>query len=513
MPCRILLIAALLTIASSSPTWSQDIEQIEKQPTSITKPGAVSDVAPETLGLDALVTGLGRPPDNSAEGTRSVTTLDVLVVIYTSGLTREQVETAKVAIAFAREFYWRNSLAQLNLNTSIMEISTFAPDLPFPTMAPIEDDLRQRGITDNEYSGIFVAAVDHMPGRGLQGCFGGFVLLGMTAGGYCPIFGGFYHTPDPAWTFIHEFQHALDFVIVGGSGDFDMLHGHPYEDYCAVRRQFPSGVDFGTHFDWQGGLLRLFTHYAELQEPWNRPIIVTDSDGDGLPDDDVNVAVDEARLGTDPFSPDSDNDGLDDLAEFSAAVFRGTDPLDRDTDDDGRRDGKDPFPLYVASPRLRAAKAPVAIDGMLSERSWQLLTEGVRQHGLTQHAGLEAALYATWDSQAFYLAIETSELPGFVDIQLDASGTNGPWLGADFFYLRADLFDNIVRTKQYLGDRVLEIVPEEWGPPDIPSQPIPGSQVAVVSAQPSAEQLVIPVDGSERPITERAADGIYVRAA
>ena len=102
----------------------------------------------------------------------------------------------------------------------------------------------------------------------------------------------------------------------------------------------------------------------------------------------------------------------------------------------------------------------------------------MRQHGLTQHAGLEAALYATWDSQAFYLAIETSELPGFVDIQLDASGTNGPWLGADFFYLRADLFDNIVRTKQYLRDRVLEIVPEEWGPPDLPSQPIPGSQVA-----------------------------------
>jgi DtxR family Mn-dependent transcriptional regulator len=42
---------------------------------------------------------------------------------------------------------------------------------------------------------------------------------------------------------------------------------------------------------------------------------------------------------------------------------------------------------------------------------------------------------------------------------------------------------------------------------------VPGSHVAVVSAQPAAEQLVITVDGSERPITERAADGIYVRAA
>ena len=42
---------------------------------------------------------------------------------------------------------------------------------------------------------------------------------------------------------------------------------------------------------------------------------------------------------------------------------------------------------------------------------------------------------------------------------------------------------------------------------------VPGSQVSVVSAQPAAEQLVVAVDGAERAITERAADGIYVRAA
>ncbi len=42
---------------------------------------------------------------------------------------------------------------------------------------------------------------------------------------------------------------------------------------------------------------------------------------------------------------------------------------------------------------------------------------------------------------------------------------------------------------------------------------VPGSQVAVISAQAAAGQLTIAVDGSERPIAERAADGIYVRAA
>jgi DtxR family Mn-dependent transcriptional regulator len=41
---------------------------------------------------------------------------------------------------------------------------------------------------------------------------------------------------------------------------------------------------------------------------------------------------------------------------------------------------------------------------------------------------------------------------------------------------------------------------------------VPGSQVSVVSTQPAAGQLKVAVDGAERAITERAADGIYVRA-
>jgi len=474
-------IALLMTLPSRAPAQGVENSSEPAPPLSITEKGGISDVAPDALGLGPPVTGLGRSRPAPIEGGRVVASLDVLVVIYTTGLTAQQIQTAKEAIAFAREFYWRNSLAQLNLNPSFMEIPTVAPNLAAVTMVPIEEDLRPRGATDDQYSAIFVTAADHLVGIGLQGCFGGFVIFGQTAGAYCPIFDGFYHTPDPAWTFIHEFQHALDFVIAGGSGFPDMISGHPYEgaSYCENRTLFPAGIDFGTHFDWEAGTLRLFPHFAELQEPWNRPFTVTDSDDDGLPDEDSRVAVDEARLGTDPFEADTDNDGSDDLAEFSAAVFRGTDPLDTDTDGDGKRDGRDPLPLYVFTPPLRAAKTPVAINGSLGERSWQLLTKGVRQHKLGEHAGLDAALYATWDSSALYLAVETSELPGFIDIQLDGSGANGPWLGADFFHVRADLYDDMLLTKQYVSERALEIPPEQWGPPDLPSQEVPGSQVAV----------------------------------
>ena len=42
---------------------------------------------------------------------------------------------------------------------------------------------------------------------------------------------------------------------------------------------------------------------------------------------------------------------------------------------------------------------------------------------------------------------------------------------------------------------------------------VPGTPVTVRKAQPAAGQLTILLDGAERPITEKAADGIYVRAA
>ena len=56
----------------------------------------------------------------------------------------------------------------------------------------------------------------------------------------------------------------------------------------------------------------------------------TDSDGDGLTDDE------EIDLGTDPNNPDSDGDGLDDGEEVNDT---NTDPLDDDTDGDGLSDG------------------------------------------------------------------------------------------------------------------------------------------------------------------------------
>jgi hypothetical protein len=77
-----------------------------------------------------------------------------------------------------------------------------------------------------------------------------------------------------------------------------------------------------------------------------------DTDGDGLSDgfEAGESVTDENgttyfRPRSDPDKADTDDDGLDDLAEFEY----GTDPFNPDTDGDGLRDGADPDPLTPAA--------------------------------------------------------------------------------------------------------------------------------------------------------------------
>ena len=90
------------------------------------------------------------------------------------------------------------------------------------------------------------------------------------------------------------------------------------------------------------------TPIDEIVDPKGCTLIIDDTDGDGIlddedPDDDNDGLSDkeEEKIGSDPLLPDTDSDGLNDLEESEI----GTNPTKTDTDGDTYNDLEDLFPL------------------------------------------------------------------------------------------------------------------------------------------------------------------------
>ena len=119
--------------------------------------------------------------------------------------------------------------------------------------------------------------------------------------------GMFYHFNDE-WALRADLRHQ----IAGGDTEFNLLAS------AGVNWRWGAGVP--PSYGVSGGVL--------------------DSDGDGLTDDE------EKALGTDPFDPDTDKDGLTDGAEVK--MYK-TDPLNPDSDWDGLKDGAE-VQVYKTNP-------------------------------------------------------------------------------------------------------------------------------------------------------------------
>lgn len=143
---------------------------------------------------------------------------------------------------------------------------------------------------------------------------------------------------------------TFDPAIRGGGGV--MYH---FNDEWAMRadfRTFFAGNDTEANAIIDGGVVwywgaRIPPEYVAVGGP-------LDSDGDGLTD------VKEDEIGTDPYDPDTDKDGLSDGEEFNQY---GTDPLNSDTDFDGLKDGYDEVRKYKTNPLLRDSDDGGVADG------------------------------------------------------------------------------------------------------------------------------------------------------
>jgi hypothetical protein len=366
-----------------------------------------------------------------ADGTVRVKNLKVLAVIYRGTPdTKEWMDDhaalmARNGLEVGRRFYFRNSKARLNIEFGWLIADGVAPNNDGPTMEHIEADLHQRGVKDGEYDGLIVTGV------GLKGNFGGFTVLG--GAGACFGSGDFPGTGYPefdrdtgygwAWIFAHEFQHALDLVIVEGSG-LKMLSDHPYSDHNEPF--FKGCYQGGEHWDWVALTLREFDDYLQIKGVRNDFLVCMDADGDGLPDDDTRLPADEKRFGSDPTKKDTDGDGLDDLGEFIADRYAGSDPHQSDTDHDGLTDDVDPYPVVAIRPMLAYRPVGAKTGGELP-----LLLDSVFARN---DAGGPVAVRAAWSEEGLQFEF-VGPRKFAVDMKIDGSADNGFWEGGDTYVM------------------------------------------------------------------------------
>ena len=135
--------------------------------------------------------------------------------------------------------------------------------------------------------------------------------------------------PDPTLT-----QFTVTFDSQGGSevsaqivkaGSNAEVPDEPYKDESSFMGWYPS-EGFAFRFDFSTPISQDTTLYAK----WWDSNDTTDSDNDGMPD------LLEMTYGTDPYNPDTDDDGLTDWDEMN---WLGYNPLAKDTDGNGVNDG------------------------------------------------------------------------------------------------------------------------------------------------------------------------------
>ncbi|MCH8806658.1 MAG: hypothetical protein IH986_11285 [Planctomycetes bacterium] len=369
-----------------------------------------------------------------ADNTVRIKNLKTLCVVYRGDpkaenhMSEHDVVMAQKGVELGRLFYFRNSLAKLNCAIDWIVVDGAPPDTSGPTMRHIEADLRERGVTPGQYDGVFVTGV------GLSGNFGGFTILDGTAGcfGGHSVRGGLTWYPEDdrdtaygtAWNFVHEYQHAIDLVIAENSGRKDLLHAHPYAD--RNEKFFKGYYPGGEHWDWIACTFREFDGWLELKGVTNSFLECADADGDGMPDDDARLPMDEKRFGSDTTKRDTDGDGLDDLGEFTAGRYRGADPAKADTDADGTNDARDRHPIQPV-----AATLPYSPGGGSSD-SVGPLSRGVFARN---DVGGDISVRGAWNEDGLYFDF-VGPRKFTVYAKIDGSPASGFWEGGDTYLLR-----------------------------------------------------------------------------
>ncbi|MBN1916272.1 MAG: hypothetical protein JW889_00055 [Verrucomicrobia bacterium] len=385
----------------------------------------------KTLALTALASvllALSCPGTAAAASSIDYIDMNILIVIYlhydsggstTKDLTQNDIDFLQQQTALVREFYWRASGLNCNLNYSWSEEAdlliigddpgerTLTPDMlqdeggggvmlgieSVDGQTSVIQDLADAGI-ENEYA-VVIVYYAFEDGDGYYAPYGAWcyyvdAVLDTASCMLIPYNKDWYED-----AIIHEYMHALDFIDFVCWSPLDIQD--PDDPYS-----FPYGIDGDRDFWFQNLNRPDPSAWMQIYSQWATPRTATDTDGDGVPDS-GNLPITEQTLGTSAYSSDTDGDGLSDFGELYATYYAGSNPVnDGDTDDDGIGDNTDPFPLY-ASPASIEQGAPT-VNGSIASGEWVEVT-----HFNGTDSDINATFYLRWDGTSLYFAAQVTD--------------------------------------------------------------------------------------------------------
>ena len=353
---------------------------------------------PPTTPEDLLTYEL--PPKPPA-GQTYVIDMPVLVVVITKMVNDRGEEVAidptgvverlQRELVRDRTFYWQSSHCLLNKQFEFMVIDEVVPQNVGGWVTPDEG----RRIVNAVRTQRGLRPVDATHSLCVIHPMAGFDATitddpGFVSGGGLtnPAYSGYaLWNHGQGWLMGHEWGHQLDsYFDMSGMHDWWLNH--------------PDGTVhlgcYGEHWDCNAFLCRRVDRMNWLRFRYGHLRLTDDRDGDGLPDNDPTLPMDEARFGSDSSKPDTDGDGLSDLDELVAGTFTSSDPTSTDTDGDGTPDGQDAHPQYAVADTLKRTTLTPA--GILPPDAYQLI-------GRLNRDWCEAAVFGAYDADNLYLMI------------------------------------------------------------------------------------------------------------
>ena len=365
--------------------------------------------------------------------------INVLVNIDTNTskgkISQEDIVLIKNGIRLGRDFFWRNSSCQLNLNITYLETDEFKDRKSIPVTelySPlrINNDLKKNNISDHygiiiTISNLFSEFKNKNRVKIYENCGYSFIKLHTETTLKYPN-EDINTNLNMTWKFIQNIQRHLNILCYEKT---DMMNSEkPLDD----------SIKSGEYYSYYAEILRNFSKYLKVDPETGTIEQAIDNDNDKFPDNDSRVPVDEIHFGSDTTSADSDNDGLGDLEEFKTGIFKSSLPNKADSDRDRQKDGDDLYPLHNIHHKIPKV-TPAFADKW---KSWFVLSSDLDFSSSNFIAGTQfkAKTYLNWDENYLYFGCEINAP---TDLHLDLDLQNNGWFhGQDNYRLVVDPLSN-----------------------------------------------------------------------